>query len=182
MAVLRESYAPVLLARKATRLRSMEEPCSRASILQSLLRAVRRPLKLLLFSPLMLLFSLLMGLANGLMYVLYTTLPAVFKSQYGFATGASGLAFLGAGVGTFIGLGILIAVGDRWSVHLAKGGERKPEYRLPPLLLGYWLFPAGFFVFGWSAQFRVHWIVPIISNGLTGIGVISVYVRDVLTR
>ena len=111
-------------------------------------QAVLRPLKLLLFSPIMLLFAVLMGLAYGLMYVLYTTISEVFEDQYSFSIGLSGLAYLGAGIGTFIGLGILIAVGDRLFVYLSHGGEKKPEYRLPPLIFGYWLFPAGFVIFG----------------------------------
>ena len=144
--------------------------------LTAILRAIQRPFKLLIFSPIVLLFALLMGLAYGLMYVLYTTISEVFENQYGFSIGFSGFAYLGAGIGTFIGLGILLYVGDSLSIRLAKGGEKKPEYRLPPLLFGYWLFPTGFFVFGWTVQYHVHWIVPIIANGLTGVGVISVYV------
>ena len=181
--ILRETFAPTLLQQKAARLRKLmdrddlvPEGHSDTTPFHAIVQAIQRPLKLLVFSPIMILFAVLMGLAYGLMYVLYTTISEVFEEQYGFSIGLSGLAYLGAGIGTFIGLGILIAVGDRLFIRLSRGGERKPEYRLPPLLLGYWLFPAGFFVFGWTVQYRVYWLVPVVANGLTGIGVISVYV------
>lgn len=40
----------------------------------------------------------------------------------------------------------------------------KPEYRLKPLPLGAILLPAGFFLYGWTAQYKVHWIVPILGH------------------
>lgn len=133
---------------------------------------------MLFLSPIVFVFSLLMGLAFGLMYLLYTTISEVYEDVYHFSVGLSGVAYLGAGIGTFIGLGIMIQSSDKVAMRLAKakGGEILPEMRLPPLIWGYLSFPAGFLVFGWSTQYGVHWIVPILANGLTGIGVIFVYV------
>ena len=51
-------------------------------------------------------------------------------------------------------------------------------YTVPAIL------PAGFLIFGWSLQYKVHWVVPciglfVMGNGLSGFGQASqVYVID----
>jgi len=47
-----------------------------------------------------------------------------------------------------------------------------PEYRLPPMALGGIVIPAGLFLYGWTAQSRVFWIVPIIGTSLVGMGTV----------
>ena len=184
---MRETYAPRLLSRKTDRLRKeTSNPRLRSSLASStpqaphrlILRAIIRPAKMLFFSPIVFIFSLLMGLAYGLMYLLYTSISEVYENTYHFSIGLSGVAYLGAGIGTFIGLGIIMYSSDKIAVRLAKakGGEILPEMRLPPMIWGYLPFPAGFLIFGWTTQYKVQWIVPILANGLTGIGVIFVYV------
>lgn len=184
---MRETYAPKLLSRKTDRLRKeTSNPRLRSSLASSppqapyrlILHAIVRPTKMLFLSPIVFVFSLLMGLGYGLMYLLYTSISEVYENTYHFSIGVSGVAYLGAGIGSFIGLGILMYSSDRIAVRLAKatGGEIRPEMRLPPLIWGYLPFPAGFLIFGWTAQYKVQWIVPILANGLTGIGVIFVYV------
>ena len=50
------------------------------------------------------------------------------------------------------------------------------RYRLLPIVIGIPLLPIGLFVYGWTAQYKVHWIVPIIATSLTGAGLIFSYV------
>lgn len=188
---MRETYAPKLLSRKPDpprketanpRPRSSPASPPPQAPYRLILRAIIRPAKMLFLSPIVFVFSLLMGLAYGLMYLLYTSISEVYENTYRFSIGLSGVAYLGAGIGTFIGLGIIMYSSDKIAVRLAKakGGEILPEMRLPPLIWGYLPFPAGFLIFGWTTQYKVQWIVPILANGLTGIGVIFVYVSDLL--
>jgi hypothetical protein len=55
------------------------------------------------------------------------------------------------------------------------GGEMKPEYRLPPLIPGGLLMPIGLFWYGWSAQYKTHWIVPITGTVFLGMGMITTF-------
>ena len=55
----------------------------------------------------------------------------------------------------------------------AKDGEMKPEHRLPLMLLGAVSMPVGLFVYGWTAQERVHWIVPIIATAFVAFGLLT---------
>lgn len=52
----------------------------------------------------------------------------------------------------------------------AAGGEMKPEYRLPPMLLGGISMPIGLFLYGWTADKRVQFVVPIIGTAFMSFG------------
>ena len=46
---------------------------------------------------------------------------------------------------------------------------------LPPLFPGAILMPVGLFIYGWSAQYQVQWIVPIIGTFFLGLGMITIF-------
>ena len=52
----------------------------------------------------------------------------------------------------------------------AVSGHATPEQRLPPVVLGGLVLPAGLFVYGWTARSSIHWIVPILATGVLGFG------------
>lgn len=52
------------------------------------------------------------------------------------------------------------------------------RYRLLPIILGIPLLPIGLFVYGWTAEYEVHWIVPIVFTGFSGAGLIFSFVRN----
>lgn len=75
-------------------------------------------------------------------------------------------------MGSLLGLFVIGAVSDRILKAKSKptpespSGTMKPEYRLPPLVVGTFFIPAGLFLYGWSAYYKIHWIVPIIGTAL----------------
>jgi len=50
--------------------------------------------------------------------------------------------------------------------------EGIPEYRLPLIIPFSMLIPTGLFIYGWSAQHTVHWIVPNIGVSIMSMGLI----------
>ncbi|EME39510.1 hypothetical protein DOTSEDRAFT_139366 [Dothistroma septosporum NZE10] len=181
---LRETYAPVLLQRKTKRLQKETGNMNLRSKLdtglspkQTFIRAIVRPTKLILFSPICAFMSLYMAIVYGFLYLLFTSFTFVFEDQYGFSNSIVGLVYLGLGIGNFIGLGILGFTSDRVMAQLAKknGGEMKPEYRLPLLMYAGPFIPTGLFIYGWTAQYKVHWIVPIIGTMFVGMGLIACF-------
>jgi MFS family permease len=140
--------------------------------------SIIRPTKMLCLSPIILGLSLLTAVAYGTLYLLFTTVTDVFVTRYHVVTNV-GLVYLGFGVGQFAGLFVFGAISDPWMRRLARrhhpSHEMKPEYRLPPMLPGAAMIPVGLLVYGWSAQYRVHWIVPMIGTFLIGFGMISVF-------
>ncbi|KAF7718170.1 MFS-type Multidrug transporter [Penicillium ucsense] len=192
---IRESYAPTLLAAKTKKLRKETGNENLRSVYDTgrkpmdlFMFSIVRPTKMLFMSPIVFLLSLYVGIIYGYLYLLFTTISAVFEGQYGWSQGSVGLSYLGIGIGSFIGLFILGATSDRLLHYLAeKKGGMKPEYRLPPMIPGSFFVPISLFFYGWSAYYKTHWIVPIIGTSFLGIGMlisfmtVSTYLVDAFT-
>jgi hypothetical protein len=83
-------------------------------------------------------------------------------------------------------------VGKASDVYIRKAlanGSAKPENRLelPLTIPGAILLPCGVFIYGWTTQKGVHWIVPIIGTAFVGLGnltgmmTIQTYLVDAFT-
>lgn len=186
---IRETYAYVILRRKTRRLqKETGNPNLRSALdtgippTQLLRVSIVRPLRMLLLSPIVFVVSLVMGTVYGYLYLAFTTFPRIFEGQYGFSQGTVGLVYIGTGVGSFIGLVVVGALSDRTVVYLTKryGGEPKPEYRLPAMLIGSVAIPVGLFLYGWTAEKKVHWIAPIIGTAFIGVGLFLIFVGTLL--
>ena len=57
----------------------------------------------------------------------------------------------------------------------AKGIALRPEDRLPLIIPGSFLVPAGLFIYGWTAEYNVFWFVPIFGTSLVGMGLIGTF-------
>ncbi|KAI0836654.1 MFS general substrate transporter [Hypoxylon sp. FL0890] len=176
MATMRETNSIMILANKAARLRKQTgnpnlrpARASQIPLRQLVERALIRPLRMLLFSPIVFLMGLYMALVFGMTYLLFATFPSVFEKTYGWNVGVSGLAYLGIGVGCAIGLYTFASLSDK--LLRENGG---PERRL---LLMIWIgpcVPIGIFWYGWTADYAVHWIVPIIGTVFIGAGTLII--------
>ncbi|KAH7305589.1 cycloheximide resistance protein [Stachybotrys elegans] len=181
---LPESYAYAILKRKTAKLRKSTGNHNLWSVMDTKTKkpgqlfafAILRPLKMLV-SPIVFLMSAYAATVFSYAYLCFTTFPRVFGDQYGFGSGASGLANIGIGSGFVLGLLFCGAVSDRWSAYLTKknNGVAKSEYRLPNLIIGAFFIPVGLFWYGWTAEYKVHWIVPIIGTAFLGIGIVMAY-------
>ncbi|KAJ2973221.1 hypothetical protein NUW58_g8990 [Xylaria curta] len=178
-----ETYHPILLARRANYLQKLDGSrtyvaagAPRSTNKELLRKSIVRPAKMLVRSPIVLIFSIQLAVVYGYLYILITTFIYVFEDQYGFRAGAAGLSYLGLGVGLFISLVGNGLTSDYIAKKKAAGGELKPESRLTPLILGALLIPAGLIWYGWAAEYKVHYIVPIIGTAVIGMGINLVWV------
>lgn len=184
---MNETYAPVLLERKAARIRKETGNNAYRSSLQTedtlkqaLIKAFIRPLKMLFRSPTVLSFCIYVSVIYGYLYLLFTTITEVYEREYGFSTGLAGLSYIGIGVGMFLGIGIFGATSDKMlkkaQSKLGEGEQVPPEIRLKGLVAPAFCIPIGLFWYGWSAEKRIHWIMPIIGTGWVGLGLIGIFV------
>jgi multidrug resistance protein len=179
----RETYAPILLQRKVERLRKETGNELLRSKLDAGLtpkeyfrRGIIRPLKMLIFSPYCIVFAIYISIIYGYLYLMFTSITDVFMRGYGFSTSTVGLVFLGLGIGSLIGLFYFAGTSDREMKRVkAAGEEMKPEQRLKLMPMAAILLPAGFFIYGWTAQNHVHWIVPILSHVPIGISMVVTF-------
>lgn len=105
----RETYAPILLERKAAAIRKETgNQDFRSKLANDLppreifVRAISRPLKMLFLSPIVGLMSLYIAINYGILYLFFTTITFVFEGQYKFSSGSVGLAYIGIGVGMIV--------------------------------------------------------------------------------
>lgn len=183
----RETYAPVLLERKAAQLRRQtgdqryRSTFNRGSITAHIFwMALKRPIKLLFLSPIVFLMALFSAMTYGYLYLMFTTISEIFIENYGFTQGSSGLAYIGLGIGAIIGLRACGMAADRIAEDHTARGCFTPESRLIPMIFGCWLLPIGLFWYGWSVQAGAHWIIPILGTGVFGIGLMTVFVSDTI--
>lgn len=117
-----------------------------------------------------------MATIYGYLYLLFTTINEVFEKDYGFTIGTTGLAYLGIGVGSFIGLLGFGLVSDR-GIKRAQANNKPitPEIRIPPMIPGTLAVPIGLLWYGWSAEAKIHWIMPIVGTGWVGLGLIGIF-------
>lgn len=187
LAIMRETHPKVILERKAAHLRATTgHPHLQSKLAgkplapgQVILQILIRPTMLLFQSPILFVISLYVALVFGVMYLLFTTFPSVFEGQYGFNTSISGLVYLGLGVALVASMLLFNVLNGRvQAARMRADGTQqpRPEYRL---LLMIWFSPCvglGLIIYGWTAHYRVHWIVPIIGTVFMGFGAFFVIV------
>ncbi|KAJ7246604.1 major facilitator superfamily domain-containing protein [Mycena haematopus] len=194
---LRETYAPLIRLRRAKNATDPEKAAlqhpvliaQHSSKLHYLWINLSRPAILLFGSPVCFLLSLYMAFMYGIYYLMFTTFSTLFSGTYGFNTGTGGLTYLGLGFGFILATGVSAKTANELYNYMVKknGGQGEPEMRIPALIFGSLFVPVGLFWYGWSAEAKVHWIMPIIGSGIFGFGMmctflpIQLYLVDTFT-
>jgi MFS family permease len=199
--LLRETYAPKILMDKARKLRkttgdpeyqTSAERESHGTFWGKLSVSLVRPFRLLATQPLIQFLAVYMAFLYGLMYLVLSSFPSLWTSPayYNQSLEIGSLHYIALGIGFWGGSQICAPLNDRIYRILAarNGGLGLPEFRMPLMIISAILTPIGLVIYGWSAQERVHWIVPDIGACLIAIGIISgfvciqTYVVDVYTK
>ncbi|KAG9664130.1 MFS general substrate transporter, partial [Aureobasidium melanogenum] len=160
-----ETYVPVLLRRRAAKVRTetgddrWHAPIEKLerSIPGTILRSCHRPFLLMIYEPMVLLLCLFCAVILGTLYLFFGAFKIVFENNHGFKLWQVGLSFLGIMVGMIIG----ILSGPLWHAHYrhliehhkeitGEVGGSEPEYRLPSAIVGAPLIVIGMLWFGWT--------------------------------
>ncbi|KAJ7902327.1 MFS general substrate transporter [Mycena leptocephala] len=175
-----ESYAPVLLKRKAQKLRKETgdqtywAPLDRrdTTLARSLLLSCYVPFKLLIFERMALLLDTWNALLLGILYLMFQAFPIIFEKGHHFNVQTTGLTFLGIGLGMGIGLSTQ-PFWNRLSAQAAAkhGGKAPPETLLIMGQVGGILVPLSLYWFAFTTYPHVHWIVPILASIPFGTGI-----------
>ena len=179
--LLRETYAPTILAKKAQKLREAsgnqawhtkwETPGRTFSKILKL--AFVRPFVLLGTQPIIQVLAVYLGYLYGVVYIVLTTLPTLWTERYHESIGIAGLNYISLGFGYVIGTQSTARLNDTiYKVLKKRSGKDvgRPEFRLPLLVPGAILVPLGLLWYGWSAEAHVHWIMPNIGIAIFGVG------------
>lgn len=180
-----ETYAPVLLRRRAERLSKisgkvyqskLEIDQGKISLKESFKIALSRPWILLFREPIVFLLSLYMAIVYGTLYMLFAAYPIVFQGVRGWNQGVASLPFLGIMVGMMLAVVYSIWDNKRYvKVEEKHNGFAPPEARLAPCLIASVTIPVGLFWFAWTNYPSIHWIVCIIAGAPFGFGMVLVF-------
>lgn len=180
-----ETYHPTLVGRKVARLRKETSNSELYNALedhtitegQRLKLAIIRPLKILIRLPTVLVMSLYIAVIFGIMYLMLSTFTFVFGRQYSFSSGTVGLSYIPTGVGCMLGMVLLGTRTDQIvKKKLDRGETPVPEDRLPPIMtISSGVIVVGaLFMYGWTTEYAVHWIVPMIAVALFCFGLMGI--------
>lgn len=180
-----ETYAPVLLRKRADKLSKMTGKCyvsrvdherGRPTLAESFKAALLRPWVLLFKEPIVFLLSLYMAIIYGTLYMLFAAFPIVYQQNRGWSQGIGGLAFLGIMVGMLFAVALTIPGNKRFAKIAEKhAGFAPPEARLPPAIIGSVALPVGLFWFAWTNGTSVHWMASIAAGVPFGFGMVLVF-------
>lgn len=188
--ILKETRGDVILKKRAKKLRKQtgrsiyaESEVEKPSVVKLLRISFMRPTKMLLTEPVVTFFTLWISFAWGILFLFFSSVVQTFGANYGFGIFQTGLIQLaitvGAAIGTFIN-----PLQDWMYLRTASMNQERPGYpiaegRLYTSIPGSILFTGGLFMYGWSSQPSIHWIVPTISVCIVGVGIYSIYMAVV---
>ncbi|ORY11887.1 major facilitator superfamily domain-containing protein [Clohesyomyces aquaticus] len=164
-----ESYAPIILAQKAAKLRRETKNWAIHAKIEETEVDIRVLVGRTIYS----------AFIYGLLYLFLTAYPKIFQGVYGMSPGVGGLPELGPVLGCVI-TGIVMIL--RQPVYVRKLESNKnlpvPEWRMLEAMYGAVLFAGGLFWLGWSGYRKeVHWIVPTIGGVVAGHGISLVFLQ-----
>ncbi|KAG1831698.1 major facilitator superfamily domain-containing protein [Suillus subluteus] len=159
-----ETYVPVILKKKARRLRKSTgdakfyAPLDRreGTLTSAILVSCYKPFQLLIFDRMALLLDSWNALILGILYLAFQAFPIIFENIHGFNMQDTGLAL--------------------YARETAKhNGNPPPEMRLIMGQVGAILVPVGLFWLAFTTYPQVHWIAPIIASVPFGSGIYFVF-------
>ncbi|KAL5313240.1 hypothetical protein ACEPPN_018973 [Leptodophora sp. 'Broadleaf-Isolate-01'] len=180
-----ETYSPVILRRRATKLSQatgkvyvsiLDAEQGTTTVSQELKIAVIRPWKLLLTEPIVFILSVYMAIVYGTLYMTFAAFPIVYQQNRGWSLGTGSLSFLGIAVGVLVGMAYLLWNNARYTKLLNRAnGRALPEARLPPTMVGGVALPISLFWFAWTNSPTIHWSTSIIATAPFGFGMTLVF-------
>lgn len=174
-----EMYPPILLKRKAQRLRKETgnsrwyHPQERIKVdVKSIVtKQLSRPLKMLVTEPMVTCIAFYASFVFAILYLTLTVFPIVFQEHRGYSPVVGSLPFLGLFVGVLCAMAVNLGNQPQYIRKCrAAHGRPVPEARLPPLAVGAVLMVIGLFWFGWTAAPEYSWALPCVAAVFIGAG------------
>lgn len=181
-----ESFAPVLLQRRAKKIRfetknwaiHAKADENHVDFRQILTKYLFRPFTMLVMEPILVLMTIYIAFAYGVLYLFFEAYPISFQQERGWGPGVGALPFLGITLGVVVGVIIIIVVTKtRFARKLKKHGKVIPEERLVPMMFGGAILPAGLFWFAWTSNPDISWVAQVLAGIPIGAGILIIFMQ-----
>jgi multidrug resistance protein len=182
-----ETYAPVLLRKRAEKLSKMSGKVYRSrtdidqgkvSLGEAFATGLKRPWILLFCEPIVLLLSLYHAIIYGILYMLFGAFPIVYRIGRGWNEGISGLPFVAVAIGVLLAITYVITVDNKMymrKVQESGRGFAAPEARLPMCIIGGIALPIGLFWFAWTNSPSLPWAASVVASIPFGFGMVLIF-------
>ncbi|KAI1982244.1 hypothetical protein LOZ51_001019 [Ophidiomyces ophidiicola] len=152
MLFLPETFRPVILAKRAARMKKelnrddivVPDSVETRNLKDLFAVTLTRPVTMLFTEPIVPAVCLYMAFLYAILYLFFQAYPIIFQGEYAMAPGIDGLAYMPVGIGSVISA-IMVVL---WDEHMPRQGEKKPtmEYhRLTLAIIGGPLTMISFF-------------------------------------
>ena len=132
------------------------------------------PFRLIVTESFVFWFSLWISFAWAILYMQFSSIALVFRTNHNFSNTRIGAVFTSVIVGS-----IIVTFMSIYQEKLARRYWTKltttPEGRLYFACVESAFLPIGLFWFGWTSSRSIHWIVPTLAVGCCTIGIFSIY-------
>lgn len=184
---LPETYAPIILKRKAQRIRKetgddkYRAPAEMVKLSATgLLKATFfKPFAMLVQEPMLLAMTVYMAFVYGVLYLLFAVYPIVFEQGHGFNAGVEGLMFIAFFLGGVVAVILYITFfNPRYSRkvdELEKGQRVPPEERLLVVMLAAPAMVIALFWFAWTSYPSISYWSPMLAGSLLGFALLFVF-------
>jgi hypothetical protein len=183
---LPETFGPILLARRARKIRSQDSSSrvvapydlEETDLKKLLTVVITRPIRTLVSDLIVTATCAYLALLAAIFYMSFQAFPIIFQQLCGLSSGITGLCYLSNGAGTVLSLPVFWY----WDGALARAQERgaswvrREEYRhLPLACVGGPLFVTSLFWLGFSAKSSISFVPTMLAGIPFGMGYMLIF-------
>lgn len=177
-----ETYAPVILKRRAANLRKetgnpniiTEQEQNKLTLRDIARTSLIRPITMIMTEPVLDLMCMYIVLIYAMLYAFFFAYPVIFGKLYGYNDGQIGLMFIPILIGAGFSLLTTPAIEKQFK-RIYDKRTPTPEDRLIGALIGAPFIPIAFFLLGATSFKHIIWVGPASSGIAFGYGMVLCY-------
>lgn len=182
MGLIPETYAPVILKRRARKLRKetgnpnivTEQEKYRLTLREIARTSLIRPITMIMTEPVLDLMCMYIVLIYAMLYAFFFAYPVIFGELYNYNDGLIGLMFIPILIGAGFAL-LITPLIEKQFKNICHARDPTPEDRLIAALIGAPFIPIAFFLLGATSFKHIIWVGPSSSGIAFGFGMVLCY-------
>lgn len=183
-----ETYAPILQLRAQAKARGPTMTIGHGShskhsspgLTVFVRKYMVKPALMLCYEPMLMVMTLYISIVYGILYLTFYAFPYSFTEGRGWDPRVGSLPFLSILVSVLVAsTGVALYSRKYYQPRLVARGSVLPEDRLPLVMLGSVILPAGLFWFGWCSSRHISPVPQIIAGLFIGSGIMLIFTNCV---
>ncbi|PIA96378.1 putative transporter [Cercospora beticola] len=182
---LQETYAPeILRQKKLVAIRNTGDLSLRTGlerrtpIFEYFQTAMTMPIRIFVTQPIIQVLTVYLAYVYGIAYLLLASFPTLWTSPqyYSESNGIAGLNYISIAAGLLVASLVAAPLNDVIFSRLTarNKGVSIPEFRVPLMIPGSIMVPLGLLWYGWTAETRMHWVLPNIGVAIFASGTVII--------